>query len=212
MNNFLLHPLLYFFWEFLVECLEWTSSHQCTSWGWGRSSRFGMNQKHILPCPKFLVFSISYLPQSFSLLPTSLLLTSPLLPPFHLYPPSYLPPTYLPPPTYLTSFCVHSIVKARKRLKWEPPSSEFKSAWSGTHHRQSSWTLEGGPTIIKAWERLKQNPELIGQSRSLKVNSLPSLFGFVTAIAFFIFSVTRKKAMVITIITFFFLFLLQRRR
>jgi hypothetical protein len=31
----------------------------------------GMNQKHILPCPKFLVFSTSSLPQSFSLLPTS---------------------------------------------------------------------------------------------------------------------------------------------
>jgi hypothetical protein len=28
--------------------LEWTSSHQCTSSGRGRSSRFGMNQKHIL--------------------------------------------------------------------------------------------------------------------------------------------------------------------
>jgi len=31
----------------------------------------GMNQKHIFPCPKFLVFSTSFLPQSFSLLPTS---------------------------------------------------------------------------------------------------------------------------------------------
>jgi hypothetical protein len=46
---------------------------------------FGMNQKHLLPYPKFLVFSAFSLPQSFSLLPTSLLLTSPLLPP------SYLP-------------------------------------------------------------------------------------------------------------------------
>jgi len=51
----------------------------------------GMNQKHILPYPKFLVFSASSLPQSFSLLPTSLLFTSPLLPPSHLPPPSYLP-------------------------------------------------------------------------------------------------------------------------
>jgi hypothetical protein len=37
-----------------------------------------MNQKHILPCPKLLVFSASSLPQNISLLPT------------------YLPPTYLP--------------------------------------------------------------------------------------------------------------------
>jgi hypothetical protein len=32
----------------------------------------GMNQKHILPCPKLLVFSTFFLPQNFSLLPTSL--------------------------------------------------------------------------------------------------------------------------------------------
>jgi hypothetical protein len=31
----------------------------------------GMNQKHILPCPRLLVFSAFFLPQSFSLLPTS---------------------------------------------------------------------------------------------------------------------------------------------
>jgi len=40
----------------------------------------GMNQKHILLCPKFLVFSTSSMPHSFSLLPTSFLFTSPLLP------------------------------------------------------------------------------------------------------------------------------------
>jgi len=40
----------------------------------------GMNQKHILLCPKFLVFSASSMPHSFSLLPTSFLFTSPLLP------------------------------------------------------------------------------------------------------------------------------------
>jgi hypothetical protein len=51
----------------------------------------GMNQKHILPCPKFLVFSAASLSQSFSLLPTSLPPTSPLL-----------PLTYFAPPTYLT--------------------------------------------------------------------------------------------------------------
>jgi hypothetical protein len=37
----------------------------------------GMNQKHILPYPRFLVFSASSLPQSFSFLPIFLLPTSP---------------------------------------------------------------------------------------------------------------------------------------
>jgi len=40
----------------------------------------GMIQKHIFPCPRFLVFSTSSLPQSFFVLPTSFLLTSPFLP------------------------------------------------------------------------------------------------------------------------------------
>ncbi len=57
----------------------------------------GMNQKHILHCPKLFVFLTSFLSQIFSLLP-----------------PSYLPPTYLPPPTYLTWFCAHSITKAQE--------------------------------------------------------------------------------------------------
>ncbi len=144
MNNFLSHPFLYIFWEFLEECLEWISSHQCTSWGWGRSSRFGMNQKHILPCPKFLVFSISYLPQSFSLLPTSL------LPPFHLSPPSYLPPTYLPPPTSpLLPTSPHFVFT---------PLLKLESTWSGSHHHQSSGVLEAGPTIVRAHEHLKEDP------------------------------------------------------
>jgi hypothetical protein len=67
----------------------------------------GMNQKHILLCPKFFVFSTSSLPQSFSLLPTSLpptsplLFTSPLLPPL-----SYLQPT---PPSYLLHLILCSL-------------------------------------------------------------------------------------------------------
>jgi hypothetical protein len=52
----------------------------------------GMNQKHILPCPKFLLFSASSLPKVFGF--------------FSLF------STSLPPPTYLTSFCAHSIVTA----------------------------------------------------------------------------------------------------
>jgi hypothetical protein len=48
-----------------------------------------MNQKHILPCPRFLVFlNLFFAPKFF-------------------------------PPTYLNSFCSQSIVKARESLKWE---------------------------------------------------------------------------------------------
>jgi hypothetical protein len=85
--------------------LEWTSSHQRTSWGWGHSSHLGMNQRHILPYPKSLVLSVSSLPQRFSLLPTY-------LPPSYLPAPSYLPPTYLPLHFALT------------------PSLELRRAWS----------------------------------------------------------------------------------
>ncbi len=52
--------------------LEWTSSHQCTSWGWARWSRFADEQKSHPPCPH--LFSA---PKFSPLLPT----------------------TYLPPPT-----------------------------------------------------------------------------------------------------------------
>jgi hypothetical protein len=71
----------------------------------------GMNRKHILPWPKLLVFSASFLPQSFFLLPISLLLTL----------------TSLPPPTYFTSFCAHSIVRAQEHLKSDPGSVWSKS-------------------------------------------------------------------------------------
>jgi hypothetical protein len=50
---------------------------------------FGMNQKHVLPCPRFLVFSTFFL-----------------LPKFF-------------PPTYFTSFCAHSIIKAQESLQRE---------------------------------------------------------------------------------------------
>jgi hypothetical protein len=55
----------------------------------------GMNQKHILYCPRF--FQPLLCPKVF---------------------PSYLPsPSYLP--TYLTSCCAYSIVRAWESLKWE---------------------------------------------------------------------------------------------
>jgi len=70
--------------------LEWISTHQCTSWGWARSTRFGDEPKPHLDCPNIYFFSHLYsAPKTF--LPY--LPSSPLLP----------PPSYLPPTSYLQS-------------------------------------------------------------------------------------------------------------
>ncbi len=84
----------------MVGRLEWISSHQCTSWGWARSTRFADEHP---PCSSRFFFSpplcpeILYLPPpTYPLLPTS----------YQAHPPSYLhPPTYQPTPP-------HSIAKA----------------------------------------------------------------------------------------------------
>ncbi len=85
----------------------------------------GMNQKHILPCLRFLVFFASYLPQKFSFLPT-----------------------------YLTSFCAHSIARDQESLKWEGRRGRAKVAIRTKHLK---------------WK---------GRSGSLKVSSFPSLHFF----------------------------------
>jgi len=61
--------------------LEWNNSHQCTSSGWGCSSRFGDEPKtHPLALPRD--FSAPFSAPKFS-------------------PPTYFPPYYLPLPSYL---------------------------------------------------------------------------------------------------------------
>ncbi len=61
--------------------LEWTSSHRCTSSGWGRSSCFGDEPKHIQPAqPRHFYFPL-LLPRVFSVLLSA---------------PKLSPPTYLP--------------------------------------------------------------------------------------------------------------------
>ncbi len=67
--------------------LKWTSIHQCPSWGWGHSSRFGDESKTHPPLPKAFgffslffapkFFPLTYLPPTYSYLPSPLLLTSP---------------------------------------------------------------------------------------------------------------------------------------
>jgi len=61
-----------------LHCLEWTSSHQCTSWGWTRSTRFADEHP---PCPsRFFFHLLSALKFS----------TSPLLPTtYQPHPPSF---------------------------------------------------------------------------------------------------------------------------
>jgi hypothetical protein len=77
--------------ELVCLWLEWTSSHQCISWGWGRSSHFGDEVKTHLPSPKLLILFNLFFALKF-------------FPPSHI-PPPYLPPSYFPP---------HSIAKAQE--------------------------------------------------------------------------------------------------
>jgi hypothetical protein len=68
----------------LYPWLEWTSSHQCTSLGWGHSSHFKDEPKtHPLPLPRDFSAPLSALKFS---------------------PPTYLPPSYLP---HLISLSLH---------------------------------------------------------------------------------------------------------
>jgi len=122
--------------------LEWTNSHQCTSWGWARSTHFGDEHP---PCPSGFFFSpplcpeILYLPPTSPFLPSSLL--SPLLPP-----PSYLPPTYhLPSPSSLppsNPTPPHSITRAL----------ETSSGWSW------SWST-GARAVVVERELERLEPE-----------------------------------------------------
>jgi hypothetical protein len=118
--------------------LEWTSSHQCTSWGWGHWSHFGDEPKTHPPIPKVFGFFHpllypkvipSYLPPCH-------------LPPF-LFTSPFLPPTCLPPPTYITWLCTHSIAKAREWFEWEPQ----QGAWSGTQAGVWNETQSGSSKV-----------------------------------------------------------------
>jgi len=52
--------------------LEWTSSHQCTVWGWARWSCFADEQKSHPPCPHcFFFFHLFSAPKFSRLLPTT---------------------------------------------------------------------------------------------------------------------------------------------
>jgi len=97
----------------------------------------GMIQKHVLPSPRFLVFSTSFL-----------------LPKFF-------------PPTYFTSFCAHSIIKAKESLQRE-----------GRKGRAELGARSGREKMAIRTTHLKQEPKMRRQSGSLNVNSLPSLHFF----------------------------------
>ncbi len=142
--------------------LEWTISHQCTSSGWGHSSRFGDEPKTHPPLPKvFGFFSLFSAPKFFL--------------------PTYLPPTYLPPPTYLTSFCAHSIVEAHESSKQEGRRGRVEL---GAKSRRAEVATRNGREKMVARSRraevvarttcLKREPKVRGQNGSLKVSS--SLF------------------------------------
>ncbi len=106
--------------------LEWTSSHQCTSSGWGRSSCFGDEPKTHPPLPKiFGFFNLFFAPKFF-------------------------------PPTYLTSICNHSIVRAQESLKQE-----------GRRGRAKLGTKSGRAEMVVRTKRLKQK----GRNERLEVRA-----------------------------------------
>ncbi len=104
----------------------------------------GMNRKHILPCPKLLVFLASFLPQSFFLLPISLLLT-----------PTSLPPSYLLHP-------ILSSLHRQKHLKRDPGS-----VWSKSQDNlleTGPRTTRFAPSVVPSLDRLAQAPTCSGSS------------------------------------------------
>ncbi len=99
--------------------------------------------------------------------------------------PKFSPPTSFLP-TYLTSFCVHSIVRARKSLK-----CESKRRREGKTRNQKWEGRSGNQEKMLKIEGQKREPKVKGQNGSLKVSSLPSL-GFFFGCCFlvcFVFSV-----------------------
>jgi len=106
------------------------------------------------------------------------------------FPPTYLPPLSYIPPTYLTSFCTHSIIKARENLKWEGKRRRAElGAKSGRVEvaaksgRAKVAAKSGRAKVAARNERaemvartthLKWESKVRGQNRSLKVSSLPS--------------------------------------
>jgi hypothetical protein len=85
--------------------------------------------------------------------------------------PTYLPPTYLPPPTYLTSFCAHSIVKAQESFKWEGRTRRFqREARSGNYKQEGKSGSQDNTLELGA---KSDNLE-----RKLEVSFLPSLHFF----------------------------------
>ncbi len=101
----------------LYPWLEWTSSHQCTSLGWGHSSHFKDEPKtHPLPLPRDFSAPLSALKFS---------------------PPTYLPPSYLP---HLIS---HSISKAWESSRaWVAQS--FKETWDTRLEEGGELNVEEG--------------------------------------------------------------------
>ncbi len=92
----------------------------------------GMNQKHILPYPKFFVFSSFFLSQSF---------------------PSYLPPSYLPPHFYLPHLILHSF--HRQSLRELEVRAKLKATNERVEVAAKTTRLKRKPEMIGQSESLK---------------------------------------------------------
>ncbi len=150
--------------------LEWTSSHQRTSLGWGRSSCFGDEPKtHPLPRPRD--FSAPFSAPTFS------------------------PPTFPPPPTSLSSFLIHSISRA-----WESSrawvAQGFEEMWDtrleegGELNVEGMWRGESKRSISSQMQKQEKKGKLPPFSQYFFFSMVFFFFMF-----FFLLLYLRKKKM-----------------
>ncbi len=161
--------------------LEWTNNHQCTSWGWGHSSHFGDEPKTHPPLPKvFGFFSLFYAP-SFSLLPTSFLFTSPLLPTSPHF--AFIPSLELGS-TWSGTHEFHcqnlGMLETRVRIM-----SLKRDPWQHAYNKTQDNALQVGAITNRLELELEDKFSPLS----------PFIFGYVTT----------KKVMTIVVITFFYL-------
>ncbi len=124
------------FWSFLASRwnrLEWTSSQQCTNWGWGYWSRFGDEPKTHFPLPKLFGFF-------------TLFFTPKVLPRTYLPPPIYIPPptSDLPPPSYLPHLILCSLHR-HSSVVVGVGAMTMRLKRAHELHRQNSKALRAGP-------------------------------------------------------------------
>jgi hypothetical protein len=123
-----------------------------------------MNQKHIFAYPRFLVFLNLF------------------------FAPKFFPLTYLPSPTYLP----HLILRSLHHQSSRELEAKGQKREGGTRTQKRKGKIGSQEKMFET-KGQKQKPKMRRQSKSLKVNSLPSLCFFCCFLVRFVFSMFEKK-------------------